>query len=35
VLFSEARERFGEPLASALAGDGLDEAVAAPVFTRS
>ena len=28
-LFSEAREKFGEPLASALAGDGLDEAVAA------
>jgi tetratricopeptide (TPR) repeat protein len=28
-LFSEAREEFGEPLASALAGDGLDEAVAA------
>ena len=28
-LFAEAREQFGEPLASALAGDGLDEAVAA------
>jgi tetratricopeptide (TPR) repeat protein len=28
-LFSEAREQFGEPLASHLAGDGLDEAVAA------
>jgi tetratricopeptide (TPR) repeat protein len=28
-LFSEAREQFGEPLASALAGDGLDKAVAA------
>jgi tetratricopeptide (TPR) repeat protein len=28
-LFSETREKFGEPLASALAGDGLDEAVAA------
>ena len=28
-LFVEAREKFGEPLASALAGDGLDEAVAA------
>jgi hypothetical protein len=28
-LFSEAREKLGEPLASALAGDGLDEAVAA------
>ena len=28
-LFSEAREKFGEPLASDLAGDGLDEAVAA------
>jgi hypothetical protein len=28
-LFSEARENFGEPLASALEGDGLDEAVAA------
>jgi hypothetical protein len=28
-LFSEAREKFGEPLAAALAGDGLDEAVAA------
>jgi tetratricopeptide (TPR) repeat protein len=28
-LFSEARERFGAPLASHLAGDGLDEAVAA------
>ena len=28
-LFSGAREKFGEPLASALAGDGLDEAVAA------
>ncbi len=27
-LFSEAREHFGEPLASSLAGDGLDEAVA-------
>jgi tetratricopeptide (TPR) repeat protein len=28
-LFSEAREQFDEPLASALQGDGLDEAVAA------
>jgi hypothetical protein len=28
-LFSEAREIFGEPLSSALAGDGLGEAVAA------
>ena len=28
-LFAEAREKFGEPLASALDGDGLDEAVAA------
>jgi tetratricopeptide (TPR) repeat protein len=28
-LFSEAREEFGEPLASQLADDGLDEAVAA------
>jgi hypothetical protein len=28
-LFSEAREKFGEPLASAFVGDGLDEAVAA------
>jgi len=28
-LFSEAREKFAKPLASALAGDGLDEAVAA------
>jgi class 3 adenylate cyclase/tetratricopeptide (TPR) repeat protein len=28
-LFAEACEKFGEPLASALAGDGLDEAVAA------
>jgi hypothetical protein len=28
-LFAEAREKFGEPLASALAKDGLDEAVAA------
>ena len=28
-LFAEAHERFGEPLASALAGEGLDEAVAA------
>jgi tetratricopeptide (TPR) repeat protein len=28
-LFSEAQEQFGEPLASTLAGDGLDEAVAA------
>jgi tetratricopeptide (TPR) repeat protein len=28
-LFSEAREQFGEPFASALAGDGLDEAVGA------
>src|SRR5262249_6937269 len=27
-LFAESRQRFGEPLASALAGDGLDEAVA-------
>lgn len=28
-LFAEAREKFGEPLAWALADDGLDEAVAA------
>jgi hypothetical protein len=28
-LFSEGREKLGEPLASLLAGDGLDEAVAA------
>jgi hypothetical protein len=28
-LFSEAREQFSEPLATLLAGDGLDEAVAA------
>jgi tetratricopeptide (TPR) repeat protein len=28
-LFAEAREKFGEPLASALADDGLDEAIAA------
>jgi hypothetical protein len=28
-LFSEAHEKFGEPLASGLAGDSLDEAVAA------
>ena len=28
-LFSEGREKFGEPLFSALADDGLDEAVAA------
>jgi tetratricopeptide (TPR) repeat protein len=28
-LFSEARQKFGAPLAAALAGDGLDEAVAA------
>lgn len=28
-LFSEAREKFGEPLASLLADDGLDEAVTA------
>jgi tetratricopeptide (TPR) repeat protein len=28
-LFGEAREKFGEPLASMLAGDGVDEAVAA------
>jgi tetratricopeptide (TPR) repeat protein len=28
-LFSEGREKFGEPLASDLADDGLDEAVAA------
>jgi hypothetical protein len=27
-LFSEAREKFGEPLASTLSDDGLDEAVA-------
>jgi tetratricopeptide (TPR) repeat protein len=27
-LFAEAREKFGEPLAAALAGDGLDEIVA-------
>jgi tetratricopeptide (TPR) repeat protein len=28
-LFSEGREKFGQPLASLLAGDGLDEAIAA------
>jgi class 3 adenylate cyclase/tetratricopeptide (TPR) repeat protein len=28
-LFAETREKFGEPLATALMGDGLDEAVAA------
>jgi tetratricopeptide (TPR) repeat protein len=28
-LFADAREKFGQPLASALADDGLDEAVAA------
>jgi tetratricopeptide (TPR) repeat protein len=28
-LFAEGREKFGEPLASALSGDGLDEVVAA------
>jgi tetratricopeptide (TPR) repeat protein len=28
-LFADAREKFGEPLATALASDGLDEAVAA------
>ena len=28
-LFAEAREKFAEPLASALAGDGIDEALAA------
>ena len=28
-LFSEGREKFGEPLASQLADDGLDEALAA------
>jgi tetratricopeptide (TPR) repeat protein len=28
-VFSEGREEFGEPLASLLAGDGLDEAIAA------
>ncbi len=28
-LFSDAREQFGEPLASQLANDGLDEAIAA------
>jgi tetratricopeptide (TPR) repeat protein len=28
-LFSEAREKLGEPLAMALGGDGLDEAIAA------
>jgi len=28
-LFAEAREKFGEPFASEIAGDGLDEAVAA------
>jgi hypothetical protein len=28
-LFAEAREKLGEPFASALVGDGLDEAVAA------
>jgi hypothetical protein len=28
-LFAEAREKFGQPLATALAGDDLDEVVAA------
>src|SRR4029077_19868301 len=28
-LFAEGREQFGEPFSSLLAGDGLDEAVAA------
>jgi hypothetical protein len=28
-LFAEAREKFGEPLATAFAGDGVDRAVAA------
>ena len=28
-LFSEGREKFGEPMASQLSGDGLDEAVGA------
>src|SRR5499427_2709636 len=28
-MFAEAREKFGEPLATALGADGLDEAVAA------
>jgi hypothetical protein len=28
-LFADAREKFGEPLATALAHDGLDEAIAA------
>lgn len=28
-LFSQGREKFGEPLATVLEGDGLDEAVAA------
>jgi hypothetical protein len=28
-LFTEGREKFGEPLAATLAGEGLDEAVAA------
>jgi hypothetical protein len=28
-LFAEAREKFGEPLATAFAGDGIDKAVAA------
>jgi hypothetical protein len=27
-MLGEAREKFGEPLATALADDGLDEAVA-------
>lgn len=31
-LFAEARQKFGEPLASALADEGLDEAVAALRF---
>jgi tetratricopeptide (TPR) repeat protein len=29
LLFADAREKFGEPLSSALDGDGLDEAVGA------
>jgi hypothetical protein len=29
ILFSEAREKFGEPGAMELAGEGLDEAIAA------
>jgi hypothetical protein len=35
ILFLEAREKFGEPLCSALEGDGLDEVVAALRASRA